>query len=414
MIKEYDFVEVLNCRSCGVAALDEILNLGDHPLANSLLTQKTISDEKRFPLVLMRCNHCTTLQLSINVNPKILFSSYFWVTGTSRTTLDYCQDLAKNVLERIQVNKPKILEIGSNDGTLLQEFEKLGAGDSFGIDPAENVIPESSHSTINYITEFFSEDFAKRFVQRYGQVDMVIARNVLSHVPDLNDVMRGINLALSPEGICVTEFHDANKIISEIQYDSIYHEHTYYHSLRSMTFALANASLKPFDGYVGPISGGCIVLFSSRQDKKISDGLLSLLEAENSLGVYVIRSWKEFASQVLSNIASIRSELREISPNTTYAFGSSARSSTLLNAIGEESKTIAGIADNNPRKWGMLSPGLHLPISNPLTIIDDTVKTIFICAFNFEKEIVNQLKNELNWSGEVIVPLPNVLRKYRI
>ena len=414
MIEEYDFVEVLNCRSCGVAALEEILNLGDHPLANSLLTQKSISDEKRFPLVLMRCNHCTTLQLSINVNPKILFSSYFWVTGTSRTTLDYCQDLAKNVLDRIQVKKPKILEIGSNDGTLLLEFEKLGAGDTFGIDPAENVIPELSHSKITYIPEFFTEDFAKRFVQKYGQVDLVIARNVLSHVPDLNDVMRGINLVLSPEGMCITEFHDANKIISEIQYDSIYHEHTYYHSLRSMTFALANASLKPFDGYVGPISGGCIVLFSSRQDKKISDGLLSLLEAENALGVYSIKSWKEFASQVLSNIASIKSELKMISNSNICAFGSSARSSTLLNAIGGESKTIAGIADNNPRKWGMLSPGLHLPIANPSTLINDTVKTIFICAFNFEMEIVNQLKNELNWSGEVIVPLPNVLRKYRI
>lgn len=413
-MKDYDFVEVLNCRSCGTVAPDEILNLGDQPLANSLLTQDSIYDEKWFPLVLMRCDHCTTLQLSINVNPKILFSSYFWVTGTSRTTRNYCKDLAKNVLDRIPVDKPKILEIGSNDGTLLLEFENLGAGDSFGIDPAKNVIPESSNSKITYISEFFTETFAKRFVRKYGQVDLVIARNVLSHVPDLNDVMRGINLVLSPEGTCVIEFHDANKIISEIQYDSIYHEHTYYHSLRSMTFALANASLQPFDGYVGPISGGCIVLFSSRQDRKISDNLLSLLETENSLGVYSIKSWKEFASKALSNISSIKNEFQKISSSNMYAFGSSARSSTLLNAIGRESKTIAGIADNNPRKWGMLSPGLHLQIASPSTLINDTVKTIFICAFNFEIEIVNQLKYELNWSGEVIVPLPNVLRKYRI
>jgi len=413
-MKDYDFVEVRNCRSCGAVAPDEILNLGDQPLANSLLTQEGISEEKRFPLVLMRCGHCTTLQLSINVNPKILFSSYFWVTGTSKTTRDYCRDLAKNVLDRIQVDKPRILEIGSNDGTLLLEFENLGAGDSFGVDPAKNVIPELSNSKITYIPEFFTENFAERFVREYGQVDLVIARNVLSHVPDLNNVMRGINLVLSPEGTCVTEFHDANKIISEIQYDSIYHEHTYYHSLRSMTFALANASLKPFDGYVGPISGGCIVLFSSRQDRQISDNLLSLLETENSLGVYSIEGWKEFASQALSNIASIKNEFRKISNSNVYAFGSSARSSTLLNAIGTESKTIAGIADNNPRKWGMLSPGLHLQIANPSTLIDNTVKSIFICAFNFETEIVNQLKYELNWSGEVIVPLPNVLRKYRI
>jgi SAM-dependent methyltransferase len=413
-MEDYDFGEVLNCRSCGAVAPDEILNLGDQPLANSLLTQDGIYNEKRFPLVLMRCNYCTTLQLSINVNPKILFSSYFWVTGTSRLTRDYCKDLAKKVLERSQVDKPKILEIGSNDGTLLLEFENLGAEECFGIDPAKNVIPESSDSKLTYIPEFFTENFAKKFVAKFGQVDIVIARNVLSHVPDLNDVMRGINLVLSPEGMCVTEFHDANKIISETQYDSIYHEHTYYHSLKSMTFALTNANLKPFDGYVGPISGGCIVLFSSRQERKTSDNLLSLLKTESSLGVYSLKSWKEFASRALANISSIKNEFQKISNSNMCAFGSSARSSTLLNAVGEESKTIAGIADNNPRKWGMLSPGLHLQIANPSTLINDNVKTIFICAFNFETEIVNQLKSELNWSGEVIVPLPNVLRKYRI
>jgi hypothetical protein len=172
--------------------------------------------------------------------------------------------------------------------------------------------------------------------------------------------------------------------------------------------------LKPFDGYVGPISGGCIVLFSSRQDRKITDNLLSLLETENSLGVYNMKSWKEFAARALSNISSISNEFQKISNGTIYAFGSSARSSTLLNAVGKESKAIAGIADNNPRKWGMLSPGLHLLIANPSTLINENVETIFICAFNFELEIVTQLKYELNWSGEVIVPLPNALRRYRI
>ena len=411
---DYDFVEIRNCRSCGALTLDEILNLGDQPLANSLLTQDGIYQEKKFPLVLMRCDYCTTLQLSINVNPKILFSSYFWVTGTSKVTRDYCKILAKEVLERSPVDKPKILEIGSNDGTLLLEFENLGAGESFGIDPAKNVIPEISDSNVTYIPEFFTEIFAKKFVAEFGQVDIVVARNVLSHVPDLNDVMRGINLVLSPEGTCVTEFHDANKIISETQYDSIYHEHTYYHSLKSMTFALANANLKPFDGYVGPISGGCIVLFSSHQGKKLSENLLSLLEIEDSLGVYSKKNWKKFASRALANISSLREEFQKLSNTNVCAFGSSARSSTLLNAVGEESKIFAGIADNNPRKWGMLSPGLHLQIANPSSLIDNTIKTIFICAFNFETEIINQLKSELNWTGDIIVPLPNVLRKYRI
>ena len=416
MVNKNSFIKIDGCRTCSSKKLDEILNLGDQPLANSLLNPNDISKELYFPLILVRCDKCSTLQLSINVDPKILFNSYFWVTGTSNFTKAYCADLARNILSRTKISKPKILEVGSNDGTLLSEFEKLGVENLFGVDPAENVIPETSNSNIKYIPEFFTEEFTKQLIPKLGQFDIVIARNVLSHVPNLNDVVRGISSVLKKDGICVIEFHDANKLMKETQYDSIYHEHTYYHSIKSMTYALLEGNLIPYDGYTGPISGGSVIIFSSHQNKESTSSFKTLIKEEESLGVYEKINWEKFAINAKLNIDSIKVEFQSLkkAKRSVCAFGASARSSTLLNAVGIESNVLTGIADNNQRKWGQLSPGIHLEIVDPKEIINKNVKTIFINAFNFEKEITTQIKKELNWSGQVIVPLPNKLRKYEI
>ena len=411
-----NFIIIKECRTCGSKKLDEILNLGDQPLANSLLNARDISKELYFPLALVRCDKCSTLQLSINVDPKILFNSYFWVTGTSNSTKAYCADLARNIMSRTKISDPKILEIGSNDGTLLSEFEKLGIENLFGVDPAKNVIPKFSNSNVKYITEFFTEGYAKELISNFGEFDIVIARNVLSHVPNLNDVVRGISLVLKKEGVCVIEFHDANKLMKETQYDSIYHEHTYYHSIKSMAYALSEGDLIPYDGYTGPISGGSVIIFSSHQKKESTSSFKELVKNEESLGVYEKINWENFAINAKLNIESIRKEFQSLkrTERNVCAFGASARSSTLLNAVGLESNVLTGIADNNQRKWGQLSPGVHLEIFDPKEIINNNIKTIFINAFNFEKEITTQIKEQLNWSGQVVVPLPNNLRKYEI
>ena len=194
----------------------------------------------------------------------------------------------------------------------------------------------------------------------------------------------------------------------------MYHEHTFYHSIRSMTAALAQVGLVPFDVIKSPISGGSFVLVSSRNSIKASSGLNEAKHIEESLGVHNEKAWQNFAKLAKDNLLSINRYLTENSNRKIKAFGASARSSTLLNAIGENSKKLTAIADNNPLKWGKYSPGQHLLIDSPKQMIQKDTEIVFICPFNFETEITTYLTKELNWHGEVVLPLPNQIRTYLI
>jgi SAM-dependent methyltransferase len=408
-----DFETVTKCRICESPDLHEILNLGEQPLANALRTHEDNSVEKIFPLVLSRCRSCTTVQLSINVNPKLMFQDYFWVTGTTATAREHCSRLASEI-SKISSTNPSILEIGSNDGTLLKEFQKFTSGGLYGVDPAIDISRSIKIPGINVITDFFTSSFASDFEQAKGLVDVVIARNVLSHVPDLRDVFLGIDKILSPSGIFVVEFHEASRILSELHYDSIYHEHTFYHSIRSMTEAQATIGLVPFDILESPISGGSHILISSRVVQPPTARFLTAIQHEETSNVQSESAWMNFARLSNENLEEIRDFLKNNTGTSIKAFGASARSSTLLNAIGTPAKALSGIADNNPLKWGKVSPGTHLPIKSPKEMINDSIEMVFICPFNFEAEIVDYLNNTLGWHGSVYLPLPGKPRIYTI
>ena len=226
--------------------------------------------------------------------------------------------------------------------------------------------------------------------------------------------MEAIDLILAPDGLCIIEFHEASKILSEVHYDSIYHEHTFYHSIKSMTEALSHVGLVPFDLIKSPISGGSFVLVSSRNRSNPSKTLREAEHFEESLGVHDEKAWLNFAKLAKNNLLSINQYLNENSKRRIKAFGASARSSTLMNAIGENAKTLNAIADNNPLKWGKYSPGHHLLIDSPKKIIEKDTEIVFICPFNFETEITSYLSKELKWHGEVVLPLPNQVRNYSI
>jgi SAM-dependent methyltransferase len=408
-----DHEVISSCRICDSQDLHVVLDLGVQPLANALREKGDLSEEKRFPLVLLRCRFCTSIQLSVNVNPDLMFQNYFWVTGTTNTAREHCRRLALEVSKFLD-NGMSVLEIGSNDGTLLREFPKFTEGKIFGIDPAVNIYNESKDSSIQVLSEFFTYKFATSFRENFGQIDLVIARNVLSHVPDLQDVFKGIDLLLSPTGVFVVEFHEATKIMSEIHYDSIYHEHTFYHSIRSMTEAQSKIGLIPFDILESPISGGSHVLISSRIPKPPSQRLLEAIENEKKSGVQSEDAWMEFANKSKVNLEEIRGYLLKNEHVSLVAFGASARSSTLINAIGDVAHNLTAIADNNPLKWNKLSPGSHLPINSPKLLINEGTQVVFICPFNFEGEIVEFLKHDLGWHGEVFLPLPGNPRFYSI
>jgi hypothetical protein len=226
--------------------------------------------------------------------------------------------------------------------------------------------------------------------------------------------MKGIDTLLSEDGIFIVEFHEASRILNEIHYDSIYHEHTFYHSIRSMSEAQSKVGLIPFDIMESPISGGSFVLISSRKTRVPSQRLLDAIKKEESLGVLSEDAWRNFAILATKNLEDINDFLKMNSKKKIRAFGASARSSTLMNAIGDKAKILEAIADNNPLKWGKLSPGNHLKIESPKVVIQGDTEIVFICPFNFEGEIIKYLQDELKWHGQVFLPLPGQPRVYAI
>ena len=410
-----NYKDIEKCRTCLSKNLETVLDLGEQPLANSLRDVEI--GESIYPLVLMGCLDCSLLQLSINVNPKVMFSEYFWVTGTSKVAQMYCRDLASKLVRIIPDEAKSILEIGSNDGTLLREIDNLNVFNTLiGVDPANNInmINAKKNDEISYYSDFFDTSFTKKFLESNPKVDVVVARNVLSHVPDLHEVFVGISNITTEKAELVIEFHESSIILREVHYDSIYHEHTYYHNIKSMTDLLTTHGFFPYHLEESPISGGSFVLFASKLKKEKSKNLTTKEDREKQELINDPATWHKFANKVRQNIKENRIILEKYSNTTSCAYGASARSSTLLNALNVDKNNLKAIADKNPLKWGKLSPGLGLRIENPQILINKDIKNIFISAFNFESEIVSELRNVHKWSGNVHVPLPIKPRVYSV
>jgi SAM-dependent methyltransferase len=405
---------ITNCRICDSAKIDSILNLGNQPLANALREADDTTEEIYIPLEIVRCDNCTTVQLSVNVDPDIMFKEYFWVTGTTKTATDHLKKLSTFISKRCIKSNPSLLEVGSNDGSLLKILKENDFGQLYGVDPAKNIVESINEPEIIFYTDFFNYSFTENFTRLNGNVDIVVARNVFSHVPDLVNCLKGVANLLTDDGLFVIEFHEATKILTEIHYDSIYHEHTFYHSIKSISEAAKIAGLNPFDIEISPISGGSFILFFSKKLKEKTPNLMGYEISENKSGVLTIQKWQEFAKKSLKNIEDVREYLNNNLGRKICGFGASARSSTLVNAIGSECQNIVGIADNNPLKQGKLSPGIHLQIESPKKLITSDVDIVIVFPFNFEKEIIIFLEETLDWSGEVYLPLPNAPRVLKI
>lgn len=400
------YTEIKACRICGSRRLKDILELGKQPPANSL--RRSLKEKVPFvPLTLCFCPGCSTVQLKETIDPSFLFRNYFWVTGTSSTARSYSSLFYNEAVRRCQ-GRGRLFcaEVASNDGTFLKPF--LRAGHSvLGIDPAKNIAQKANKEGVPTIADFFGEKAARSVVEKYGQADFVFARNVVPHVADVNDVVAGMGICLKPQGTGAIEFHYARIILEELHYDSIYHEHLFYYSLKSLLFLLAKHGLYAFDVMKSPISGGSLVVYFSKIKRPVSDKLKAMLAREKAAGVGDFSAWKKFAKECALHrkrlLKIIENEVNSSGKLTGY--GSSARSSTLLNFCGINKEHICRIADQNPLKNGRYTAGTDVKIVSPEKAFNSSPKAVFLMAWNFKDEILANLKN-LGFSGRVIVPLP--------
>ena len=398
---------IKECRISNSKKLIKVLDLGLQPLANSL-KEKIFEDEKKYPLTLSFCEESSLLQLNETIKKEILFDRYVWVTSTSSTAKNYAQTFYKNVIKDIQLDKSNdlIIEIASNDGTFLKPFVSNGFKKVIGVDPAKNISDLANKDNIKTINSYWSKELSEQLLKQHGNAKLVIARNVVPHVSELNSVMAGVEKILSADGVGIFEIHDANIIFNELHYDSVYHEHLCFFTLKSITFLLNKFNLSPFNIKRSPISGGSFVIYFSKKKKEVSQDLtLATLDEEKSK-VNEIDSWKKFALKVKDHRNEMRKIIENFSGKKIVGFGSSARSQTFLNYCDFNEKNIDLIIDNNSMKQNLYSPGTNIKIVDFETGINSKPDVIFILAWNFKDEIIKECRLA-GYNGEFIVPFPH-------
>ena len=394
------------CRICDSRDIEIVLDLGNQPFANSL--RRNAGDPiGAAPLVLCRCRNCGTIQLTETASPEVLFSEYVWVTGTSKGARDYSARFCEQIAARSRPGELFVVEVASNDGTFLRRFQERGDR-VLGIDPAKNIAALAEKAGVPTIADFFDLAVADRIVAAHGHADVAIARNVIPHVANANGVVAGMARCLGADGVGAIEFHRADIILDELHYDSIYHEHLFYHSLCSLNMLLARHGLLPFDVTESPISGGSLVVYFSKTQRPHSAALDAMLAREARLGIADAAPWQAFAVRAAEHRDKLRSVVdRKVEAGKRIiGYGASARSSTMLNYCGIGHRQLLAVADGNPLKHGLLTPGTDVRILPPAEAFALKPNVVLLLAWNFKDEILAEMAAKYGWHGDVIVPLP--------
>lgn len=393
---------------CGEANCKLFFDLGAQPLANSLLNEPD-EREGTYPLALMQCERCSLVQLTYTIPPEQLFSHYVWVTGTSKGAQEFSEIFYKELVARTDHKKDGyVLEIASNDGTFLFPFQKNGYS-VLGVDPAKNVVAMAQRAGIPTEDLFWNTETAAAIYKKRGPAHIIFARNVLAHVASPRNFVEGVAKCLEENGVAAIEAHYAGDIVDGLQYDSIYHEHLCYFTLKPMERLLNDHGLHVFDILKSPISGGAIVVYASKRKREESRAVQEYRAAENKKEVNTFEMWKIFAKRSYDHREKMIATIGEIKKanRTIIGWGASARSSTLLNFCGIDSKLISTIIDMNPLKQGKYTAGSHIRVVSAEEGIALKPDCICVTGWNFANEIMDTAKNIFKYSGDYLIPLPN-------
>jgi len=402
------------CRFCGVN-LDAIFaDLGMSPLANAYLNPEQLNQMERFyPLRVYICKNCLLVQLEEFERPENIFSDYAYFSSYSNPLVQQAKEYTDMMIDRFSLNgTTKVMEIGSNDGYLLQHFVEKGLW-VLGIEPAVNVAEEATKKGIPTLVKFFGQETARELVVTNGQADLIVGNNVLAHVPDLNDFVTGMKSLLGPQGIITMEFHYLVRLIQENQFDSIYHEHFSYFALTSVKKVFESHGLALFDVEQVPTHGGSLRIYARHDEddsKPVSSRVLALLDSEKKAGYASLDHYLEFSEKLRETKYEILDFLIEAKREgkTIAGYGAPAKGTTLLNYCGISSDFIEYAVDLSPHKQGRFLPGTHIPIYHPDKVKYTQPDYLLIMAWNLKDEIMKQMSYIRQWGGRFIVLTPEV------
>jgi hypothetical protein len=403
----------MTCRFCG-GALFDFVDLGMSPLCESFVAEDRLNAGEHFyPLAAYVCGSCFLVQLDEYVAPEEIFTDYAYFSGFSDAWLRHAQRYADVMSERLALGtKSRVIELGSNDGYLLQYFVKKGIP-VLGIEPAVNVAAAARARGVETRTRFFNAATAAELSNEGLQAELVVGNNVMAQTPALNSFVEGIGIILKRDGVCTIEFPHLLRTIAGNQFDQIYHEHFSYFSALTVQRIFARYGLRIFDIEELWTHGGSLRIHAchAQSDKHpTQDSVSGIIDQERAAGLDRLETYAGFAQQVSATKRKILTFMVEAkdSGKSIAGYGAPGKGNTLLNYCGIRTDFIDYTVDRNPHKQGMYLPGSRIPIFSPDRIAETKPDYVLILPWNLRQEIAAQLSYIRDWGAKFVVPIPEV------
>ena len=401
------------CRFCGSELGHLFADLGMCPVANSLVPEDRLSSmEPFYPLRAFVCEECFLVQSEEFEAPEGIFSEYTYFSSYSTSWLEHCRAYAEAIVERLGLaDGSTVVELGSNDGYLLQYFQGRGIR-VLGVEPAANVAQEAIVKGIPTIVRFFDEEVARELAEE-SSADLLIGNNVLAHTPGVNGFVGGMKLLLKPGGVITVEFPHLMRLVEDGQFDTIYHEHFSYFSFSTVTRIFARHDLRVFDVEELSTHGGSLRVYACHADdpaKEPTERVAALAEREQVAGYGELGVYKAFGERMAATKREVLRCLIDAKEagKTIVGYGAPAKGTTLLNYCGVGTDFLDYTVDKSPHKQGSYLPGVRVPILAPSEIRRTRPDYVFILPWNLKDEIVDELAFVREWGGRFMVRTPHM------
>ncbi len=405
----------MHCRYCNTFLKQVFIDLGHSPASNSFITADALNEpEVYFPLKVFTCHKCFLVQVDEYKKSDAIFDGdYVYFSSYSTSWLAHAKAYCNSMLQRFNFDTTSlVVEVASNDGYLLQYF-KEGNIPVLGVEPTANTAAVAQSKGIESVVDFFGARLASELAQQGKKADLLLGNNVLAHVPDIMDFVAGMKILLKETGVITMEFPHLEKLISNNQFDTVYHEHFSYLSFNTVKQIFESNGLEMFDVEELPTHGGSLRIYAKHtgnQTHPVSEKVEALLQQESAGGLTSIdfyATFKEKSLQVKMDLLRFLIAVKE-DKKLVAGYGAAAKGNTLLNYCGVKNDLIDFVVDANPHKQGKYLPGSHIPVLHEDHLKEVKPDFVIIFPWNLSAEIMEQLSYIRNWGGKFVVPIPSV------
>jgi len=403
------------CRFCYSENIEKVINLGYVPLAGGFInSNKEFVNEKFFPLELSFCKDCFLAQSDNVIDPDALFKNYFYHSSAIKTLTSHFIKTANEISDKLKgCRKSLVVEIGCNDGAFIKQVLKNKIN-ALGVDPATNVVKSLINSGFTIVNDYFTEKVANKIRNKYGSADVIFSSNTLAHITDMHDVVRGIKALLKDNGKLIFEVHYLGKLINEMQYDMIYHEHQYYYSLITLRKFFEKYNMEIYKAQPISIHAGSMRYYVRNKienNKVLQKNVEIIIKNEKDMKLDKIKTYREFNKKIKETKADLISLLKEIKKKKLIiaGYGASGRGTIIMNYCGLDKNYLDYVIDDAPAKIGKITPGTHLEIvSSSILKSKKRPDYVILFAWSFLDEIKKKNTQYLKNGGKFIIPLPKV------